>query len=89
MKQLHANTYGHRMRINRRQYGTFAGTLDTSCRTQLLHCIKQVARADLFETNVIMDTDLIVESSIEQTRNIASLLVHRKCTCIDQKHTKA
>ena len=64
---------------------TFARTLYASCRTQLLHCFKQVARADLFETNVVMDADLIVESGIEQARNIGSLLVHRKCTCIDQK----
>jgi len=67
------------------RYATFSRTFNSSCRAQLLHCIEQVACADLFETNIIVDANLVVESSIEQARNMASISIHCKATCIGYK----
>ena len=35
-----------------------------------------------------MNTDSVVESGVEQTWNIATLSVHRKCTCLLTQHYK-
>jgi len=59
---------------------TFSRTFSSSRGAKLLHCFKQVASSNLFQPNIIMDNDLIAKSGVEQTRHIAPVMVHRKCS---------
>lgn len=69
----------------KRYSDTSGRTLNSSCRTELFHGLKQVAYADLLETNIIMDADLVVECSVKQTGNIAPFSIHCKHSCICHK----